>query len=147
MATQQALYHPINKVYYRIYKSLTITSSGLSGTLFTTGEGTGLLGDGTLSALDRSLVEPRLLLLATAHICKNLCCSSCSHCACLLANVSSLRSYAIRITSYVTIETCCLPLHEYQSHLTETRPQLGTPSNQVLVFPCILTFQGEQTKQ
>ena len=150
MATQQALYHP-NGIYmsYKYTQAInrTFTSSGLGGTLLTTGEGTGLLGDGTLSALERSLAEPRLLLLATAHMCRNLCCSSCSQYACLLANASSLRSYAITITNQVTIETCCLPLHGHQSHLTEIHPQQGTPSNQVLVFPCILTFQGEQMKQ
>lgn len=77
MVTQQALYHPINMGYTRAINSNIITSSGLGGTLLTTGEGTGLLGDGVLLS-ESSLAEPRLLLLATAHMCINLCCSSCS---------------------------------------------------------------------
>ena len=76
----------ISTVYTLVlYVKLTVTSSGLSGILFTIGEGAGLLGDGALSALERSLPEPRLLLLATAHMCRKRCCSSCSHRACLVA--------------------------------------------------------------
>lgn len=126
--------------------TLLPTSSGLGGVLFTTGEGAGLPGDAALSALERSLFEPRLLLLATAHMCRKRCCSSCSQWACLAANASSLRSCVIiRLGYYSNI--AYIPQNEHQSHLTESRPLQGSPSILVLGSLCILIFPGEQKRR
>jgi len=96
MVTPLALHHPIVIKSINKHNTDNLTSSGLGGALLTTGEGAGLLGDAALSAIDKCLVEPLFLLLATAHMWRNLCCSSCSQRACLAPNTSSLTSYSMQ---------------------------------------------------